>query len=155
VGWIAALSALVLLVTSLGNTHANSQPGHDGTTKPASIDFEAVLHKVEWATLLFFAGLFVFMRSIEELGLLTFLANHISDLIKSVEDKSDRLVFALLMLILLSALISSLIDNIPFTTAMIPIIIQLSEQADVYIFFSNLIISKANKYIKKSLFQTI
>lgn len=71
------------------------------------------------------------MRCIEELGLLKFLANFISDLIKAVENESDRLVFAILMLILVSALISSLIDNIPFTTAMIPIIIQLSEQADV------------------------
>ena len=71
------------------------------------------------------------MRCIEELGLLKFLANLISDLIKAVENESDRLVFAILMLILVSALISSLIDNIPFTTAMIPIILQLSEQADV------------------------
>ena len=79
------------------------------------------------------------MRSVEELGLLKFLANTISDVIKSVENESDRLVFALLTLIVISALVSSLIDNIPFTTAMIPIIIQLSEQADViWIFFKSL-----------------
>lgn len=108
------------------------QTSNDGT-KPVttSLDLESILHKVEWATLLFFAGLFVFMRCVEELGLLKFLANTISDVIKSVENESDRLVFALLTLIVISALVSSLIDNIPFTTAMIPIIIQLSEQADV------------------------
>ena len=67
------------------------------------------------------------MKSIEELGLLRYLGDHISNLIKSCDEK-DRLVIALLILTILSAIISSLIDNIPFTTAMIPIILQLSEQ---------------------------
>ena len=70
------------------------------------IDFESILHKVEWSTLLFFGCLFIFMKSLEELGLLDFLGNLISDLIKTVENKSDRLVFALVMLIVLSAIIS-------------------------------------------------
>jgi P protein len=104
-------------------------PNHSGTLH--GIDLEGLVHKVEWTTLLFFAGLFIFMRCIEELGLLNFLGNLISDLIKTFHNKSDRLAFALLILIILSALISSIIDNIPFTTAMIPIILQLSDQADV------------------------
>lgn len=43
-GWIAILGALWLLVL------ADLQ------------DFEIILHRVEWATLLFFAGLFVLME---------------------------------------------------------------------------------------------
>lgn len=43
-GWIAILGALWLLVL------ADMQ------------DFEIILHRVEWATLLFFAGLFVLME---------------------------------------------------------------------------------------------
>lgn len=43
-GWIAVLGALWLLVL------ADIQ------------DFEIILHRVEWATLLFFAGLFVLME---------------------------------------------------------------------------------------------
>jgi Na+/H+ antiporter NhaD/arsenite permease-like protein len=43
-GWIAILGALWLLVL------ADIQ------------DFEIILHRVEWATLLFFAGLFVLME---------------------------------------------------------------------------------------------
>lgn len=45
-GWIAILGALWLLVL------ADIQ------------DFEIILHRVEWATLLFFAGLFVLMEVI-------------------------------------------------------------------------------------------
>ena len=44
-GWIAILGALWLLVL------ADIQ------------DFEIILHRVEWATLLFFAGLFVLMEA--------------------------------------------------------------------------------------------
>ena len=43
-GWIAVFGAVVLLVLS------DTQ------------DMEPVLHKIEWATLLFFAGLFVLME---------------------------------------------------------------------------------------------
>lgn len=128
IGYIAILAALSLLAVSLSDSN-----GHDNGS--SGIDFEGLMHKIEWSTLIFFSGLFVFMKCIEELGLLNFLGNSISDMIKSVHNTSDRLVFALLMLIVLSAFISSLIDNIPFTTAMIPIIIQLSDQANVIFFY--------------------
>ena len=44
VGWTAVFGAIVLLI--LANVH----------------DLEGILHKVEWATLLFFAALFVLME---------------------------------------------------------------------------------------------
>ena len=74
------------------------------------------------------------MKCIEELGLLRFIGDQMSSLIKSCDEK-DRLVIALLILTILSAFVSSMIDNIPFTTAMIPIILQLSEQTQVQRFF--------------------
>ncbi len=94
------------------------------------IDFDAILHKIEWSTLLFFSALFIFMKCIEELGLLSYLGDLMSGLIKSCNEQ-DRLVIALATLVILSAVISSLLDNIPFTTAMIPIILQLSEQTNL------------------------
>lgn len=132
IGWISILSALLLLASSTNNSSGHGQS--DGS-KSSNVDFEGLMHKVEWSTLLFFGCLFIFMKTIEELGLLNYIGNLISDMIKSVENISDRLAFALLVLVVLSALISSVIDNIPFTTAMIPIIIQLSDQADVSNFF--------------------
>lgn len=52
------------------------------------------------------------MKSVEELGLLKYLGDEMSSLIKACDEK-DRLVIALAILIILSALTSSLIDNIP------------------------------------------
>lgn len=89
------------------------------------------LYELFYVFILFvWTGLFIFMKCIEELGLLKYLGDQMSTLIKSC-NQEDQLVIALLILTILSAVISSLIDNIPFTTAMIPIIVQLSEQADV------------------------
>ncbi len=125
IGWISIMSALTLLAASANNSEET--PIKDGH---AGIGFEAIMHKIEWSTLLFFSALFIFMKCIEELGLLGFLGDNMSDLIKSCNEK-DRLAIALVILTVLSAVISSLIDNIPFTTAMIPIILQLSEQTQL------------------------
>jgi Na+/H+ antiporter NhaD/arsenite permease-like protein len=126
IGWIAILSAIILLtITATSTSHNNASETSSG------VDLEAVIHKVEWSTLLFFASLFIFMKTIEELGLLYEIGELVSNLIKSVENINDRLVVALAIIILTSAFVSSVIDNIPFTAAMIPIIIQLNETLDL------------------------
>lgn len=38
-------------------------------------DLEAILHKIEWGTLLFFGGLFVLMEGLGELGLIRFIGD--------------------------------------------------------------------------------
>lgn len=63
-GWIAIFGAMVLLLL------ADVQ------------ELESVLHKVEWGTLLFFAGLFVLMEGLAELGLIDFIGNVTVDIIK-------------------------------------------------------------------------
>ncbi|XP_069060382.1 P protein [Pleurodeles waltl] len=111
-GWTAMLGALWLLV--LADIH----------------DFEMILHRVEWATLLFFAALFVLMEALAHLHLIDFIGEQTALLIKSVPD-DQRLAVALILVIWVSALASSLIDNIPFTATMIPVLINLSLDADV------------------------
>ena len=150
VGWISILSAIVLLALTSGHpptqttieqhsTDTNSssssssgggESGESGSTS-SFIDLDGIIHKVEWSTLLFFACLFIFMKSIEELGLLTIISGEISDIISSVNSKNDQMVIALTLIITLSALISSIIDNIPFTTTMIPIILNLNQNLDL------------------------
>lgn len=126
IGWISLLASLLLLASTTNSADilidsneaevelrdfnenkSRTNQSHNSVT--SGIDFESLIHKVEWSTLLFFSGLFIFMKCIEELGLLNFLGNKISDFISSIQDKSDRLVYALLILIVLSALISSVI----------------------------------------------
>ncbi|XP_069492703.1 P protein isoform X2 [Ambystoma mexicanum] len=111
-GWIAMLGALWLLV--LADIH----------------DFEMILHRVEWATLLFFAALFVLMEALAHLHLIDFIGEQTALLIKAVPD-DRRLAIAIILVVWVSALASSLIDNIPFTATMIPVLINLSLDADV------------------------
>ncbi|XP_034003634.1 P protein [Trematomus bernacchii] len=111
-GWIAILGSMWLLVL------ADIQ------------DFEIILHRVEWATLLFFAGLFVLMEALAQLQLIDYIGVQTAMLIKSVPE-DQRLAIAIILVMWVSALASSLIDNIPFTATMIPVLINLSQDADV------------------------
>ncbi|XP_062251810.1 P protein [Platichthys flesus] len=111
-GWIAILGSLWLLVL------ADIQ------------DFEIILHRVEWATLLFFAGLFVLMEALAQLQLIDYIGEQTALLIKAVPE-DQRLAIAIILVMWISALASSLIDNIPFTATMIPVLINLSQDADV------------------------
>ncbi|GAA6072770.1 P protein isoform X1, partial [Tachysurus ichikawai] len=45
--------------------------------------------------------------------------------------ESERLAIAIILVMWVSALASSLIDNIPFTATMIPVLINLSQDDDV------------------------
>uniref|UniRef100_A0A3P8VB57 OCA2 melanosomal transmembrane protein n=2 Tax=Cynoglossus semilaevis TaxID=244447 RepID=A0A3P8VB57_CYNSE len=111
-GWIAVLGALWLLVL------ADIQ------------DFEMILHRVEWATLLFFAALFVLMEALAQLQLIDYIGEQTALLIKAVPE-DQRLAIAIILVMWVSALASSLIDNIPFTATMIPVLINLSQDVDV------------------------
>ncbi|XP_030057171.1 P protein [Microcaecilia unicolor] len=111
-GWIAILGALWLLIL-------------------ADIsDFEMILHRVEWSTLLFFAALFVLMEALTHLHLIDYIGEQTAVLIKGVP-KDHRLAIAIILVVWVSALVSSLIDNIPFTATMIPVILSLGQDTDV------------------------
>ncbi|XP_069130370.1 P protein-like [Argopecten irradians] len=112
IGWIAVMGAILLIVL-------------------ADIeDMENTLHKVEWATLIFFAALFVLMEALKELQLIDWIGDKVSDVIKSV-DEEQRLTAAVMVILWVSAFASSFIDNIPYTTAMIPVLIHLEEDPDL------------------------
>ena len=84
-------------------------------------DFEHALEKVEWDSLLFFAGLFVFTEGIAELGLLRLIADQLSSVIESVPIGQRSLVSSVLIQVV-AAVASAFVDNIPFTTTMLPVI---------------------------------
>ena len=85
----------------------------------AADDVEAALEGVEWATLFFFAALFVMVGALEEHGVIS----RVADLIGGVTGES-RLVEALVVL-WGAAAGSAVVDNIPFTAAMIPVVDEL------------------------------
>ncbi|XP_040391483.1 P protein isoform X3 [Cygnus olor] len=123
-GWIAILGAIWLLV--LADIH----------------DFEMILNRVEWATLLFFAALFVLMEALAHLHLIDYIGEQTALLIKVVPE-DQRLAVAIILVLWVSALASSVIDNIPFTATMIPVLLNLSKDPDVNLPMKPLIFSLA------------
>jgi Na+/H+ antiporter NhaD/arsenite permease-like protein len=80
---------------------------------------ERALSGIEWPTLFFFVGLFVMVGALEHTGAIGQVADGIADL-----TGGDRTA-ELLGITWASALGSGLVDNIPFTAAMIPVVEQL------------------------------
>jgi Na+/H+ antiporter NhaD/arsenite permease-like protein len=87
---------------------------------------EKALSGIEWSTLFFFLGLFVMVGALEERGAI----QEIADGIASATD-GDRTA-ELLGIAWVSAFASGVVDNIPFTATMIPVVEQLqgSETSD-------------------------
>lgn len=107
-GWIALLGALTLLIL-------------------ADFDeLESIIGRVEWSTLLFFASLFVVMEALEELRFLWWIGQLTQNAINSFSDE-HKLFAAIVIILWVSALSSSLIDNIPFATVMIKIVEDLAD----------------------------
>jgi Na+/H+ antiporter NhaD/arsenite permease-like protein len=77
---------------------------------------EMLEHEIEWPTLIFFMMLFIVVAGAEETGLIQVIA----DLVKDISRGS--LMVAILMILWVSALASAIIDNIPFTATMLPIV---------------------------------
>lgn len=62
---------------------------------------EAVLARVEWSTLLFFASLFILMESLALLGLIDWIGKQTETVILSVSEES-RLAVAILIILWVS-----------------------------------------------------
>jgi Na+/H+ antiporter NhaD/arsenite permease-like protein len=87
-------------------------------------DPEHLMTKVEWSVLLFFASLFVLVGGVDASGLLDLVGAHLADF---ASEPGHLLATALLMM-WVAALLSAIIDNIPFTVTMIPIVAALEQQ---------------------------
>ena len=80
---------------------------------------EEALHGIEWPTLFFFVGLFVMVGALEERGAI----KEVADAIATVTDGNRAA--ELLGIMWVSAIGSGIVDNIPFTATMIPVVEQL------------------------------
>jgi Na+/H+ antiporter NhaD/arsenite permease-like protein len=83
-------------------------------------DPHEVLREVEWPTLFFFIGLFMLVAGVIEIGLIDAVAGAIVTLTGGELGPTSILV------LWASALLSGVIDNIPYTATMIPVIDQLA-----------------------------
>jgi Na+/H+ antiporter NhaD/arsenite permease-like protein len=86
----------------------------------ARLEQRDYLASVEWDTLLFFAGLFVMVGALVKTGVVETLA-------RSATEFTDGNALLTVMLILgVSAPVSGIIDNIPYTATMTPIVAELA-----------------------------
>jgi Na+/H+ antiporter NhaD/arsenite permease-like protein len=79
-------------------------------------DIEEMIEAVDWTTLVFFITLFIVVGAIQEVGLISFIADGIGRLV------GGHLLLAMLAIVWFSAVLSTVIANIPFTAAMLPVI---------------------------------
>jgi Na+/H+ antiporter NhaD/arsenite permease-like protein len=82
------------------------------------------LAAVEWETLLFFAGLFVMVGALVETGVIERLAE-----LATVATGGDALT-AVMLILGVSALLSGVIDNIPYVATMSPLVADLAAGID-------------------------
>lgn len=120
VSWIALVGAVVMLLAT--DRHELEEP----------------LHHVEWTTLLFFAGLFVLVHSLQEMGVIKFIGEYVMMAIEyfgsdTADGQTVRLAAAILIVLWVSAIASAFIDNIPYTATMIPIVLQIAHELGDYL----------------------
>lgn len=79
-------------------------------------DLEKTIREVEWSTIGFFAGLFIVVGGLAETGVIQMLAQGLIDITQG------NTLLAIIILVWASAIVSSVLDNIPLVATMIPII---------------------------------
>lgn len=77
---------------------------------------DEAMHSVEWPTIFFFAGLFILVGGLEEVGLIDKLAKVVIGI------TNNNLLFTGILMIWFSAIFSAFLDNIPFVATLIPLI---------------------------------
>ena len=83
-------------------------------------EVEKALASVEWGTIFFFAGLFVLVGGLQEVGVIRAIA-------KGVLDITDGdLSLAAVLILWISGVASATIDNIPFVATMIPLVQEMA-----------------------------
>lgn len=82
---------------------------------------EDILLAVEWPTLFFFIGLFILVEGLVRTGVIEMIA------VESLKLTNGDFKLTVMMILWVSGLASAFVDNIPFVTAMIPLIKSICE----------------------------
>ena len=79
------------------------------------------LRDIEWTTLFFFFGLFIMVEAVVEVGLIEIVAD------AALRLTGSNIQLTSILLIWFSAIASGIVDNIPYTATMIPIVQNLGQ----------------------------
>jgi Na+/H+ antiporter NhaD/arsenite permease-like protein len=88
-------------------------------------DVHEILKTVEWPTLFFFIGLFIVVGAVVKAGIITDLATGVLGL------TGGRTDIAALLVLWMSGIISAIVDNIPYTVTMVPLVQELGRTVNV------------------------
>lgn len=106
--WTALLGAVLLLILS------------------DISDYESLLCRIEWSTLIFLSSFFVLIEVLSHLGFEEIIGQHIIKLIESTPSDYQLLV-ALLLILWVSAFASCFLNNNPVTQMMLRIVVSISQ----------------------------
>ncbi len=87
----------------------------------SGLEVEEILREVEWPTLFFFVGLFMLVEAVVHVGIIEAVAAALIEV-----TKGDATVTTLALL-WISGIASAIVDNIPYTATMVPVVRQLGE----------------------------
>lgn len=134
------LSALVCLgAAALGLAHYYARKGRkEGVASVGSHAWRSLLG-FGWSTVFLIGGLFIVVGSLSTSGLTAFLARELEEVVGS------SFLLAFLVIVGVSVLLSGIVDNIPYVTALVPVVAALgkslgSEPRDLYILLFGLLI---------------
>lgn len=93
----------------------------------SGLDLEVAIEGIEWGTIGFFLGLFMVVGGMEHTGVIEMLGHAI------INVTGGDVVLMMLIILWASAILSAILDNIPFVATMIPILLVMETSGiDVY-----------------------
>lgn len=88
---------------------------------------EDIIADVEWTSIIFFTALFIVVGGLVETGVVGQLAEIV------INATSDKPIITMLVILWASALLSTILNNIPFVAALIPLVIDMGQSGiDVF-----------------------
>jgi Na+/H+ antiporter NhaD/arsenite permease-like protein len=118
---------LVVFVGFVGQSFLNIEPsivallGAGVLVLISKVPTRHYMAAVEWQTLLFFAGLFVLVGALVKTGLIANLADRLGSVI------AGHALPAAMLILVVSAVLSGVIDNIPYVATMSPVVLELTK----------------------------
>jgi len=88
-------------------------------------DVHEILKTVEWSSLFFFIGLFIVVGAVVKAGLIRDLAT------ATLGITGGRTDVAALLVLWMSAILSAIVDNIPYTITMVPLVSELGHSVNI------------------------
>lgn len=85
-------------------------------------DIDEILSSIEWSTIVFFISLFIIVGGLQEVGIINDLATALINATKG------NPMLTMLIILWISAIVSSFLDNIPFVATLIPLILTMEAQ---------------------------